>query len=1348
MVALLGLMSSRSVRAVAFVLVLIMASLSPLAAPAAASSPILLDVSTHHVVLQPGDSTNITLTIENNGSTIESYNVTIQTGVLSSVWTVNASEPVVENVFPTWSKNTTIVIQLSTVALPSDSGAFNIHVTEPNQNVTSVITVYVSVAPSYSPLIDFTSLGSALASMEAGGAGSFTVDVTNGGSVQDTLLLDVESEPDLATWWAGQTNGSGNQTGGGNGTGNQTGGGNGTGNQTGGNSTTNTTTISNALMYGNSYTSANSLNGLLESMGVLNADAISPGGKLLSSHWTDVNTSMHASNTTLRNPSIDWDYVILQDQSQVPGFYRTNSNWIASKDGAVNFAQAVEDEGGESILFMTWGRRNGDATNPALYSNFTVMQERLEHGYIDYRDNMTATGAEVWIAPVGLAFKHIHDDVMAGGINASLSGNLFYDLYTNDGSHPSLLGSYLAACVMHATMTGESPVGSNDSVAINATIKLQLQQAAAATVFNETSHLEYPWTVAVGATASTRGLGGGVPSGWNVQWTDDQLNNMAAGTTEQATLQVTVPANVAPDYYGFRLYAASTQGNVSTSVVFVIHIDEEHNLSMVFLDQEASFIPGTAMNTTVQITNTGNAEAAYDWSVEATGGPCTMSLPVATTLAFAPNAMVDLPIHVEVDASATSSDTCDFSLTGSTADGTASFSHSTTFTINVDEFLSFDIAGSMPTIDVEVDEPTAYEMRLTNNGSEERTFVLQINQNPSLTTVIIGSSSVLVAAGEVGVWNVETSAEVGVVGAYVQEFSVMRGEITAETSVAVNVLPTQEITLDGPVDGRILMQPGTTTSTVFTLSNTGTGNASLVASLSGLPASASAEISQTSITLSVGETIDVHLNLTLANNANPGSHALVFGFGGSGASATENIEFQIQDRFEVRVSSAVNQIVAGPSNNASMSFDITNLGTGPDTIQLSIIDNSETNWFAYTLSTTSVSLDAGATTSVELTVRETSSGATMNGVTATLRATSSNDPASTNSYNVTVQPQVAGAEIIVFADEDTAQPGSSIRGTVVVQNSGTGFDQLLVTTVGMDCGLTTMFGLEAGASSPAVPWSCLIDDDAEAGLSQLVFRVTSTSRTEYIQSYSEIYEIEKTYTPGNTLDITTDASTYKVPYSGGTSVVVTINNLANTPATGSLSVIGDGSGMLIEQWTRLSDDVASNQFELAPFATVEYKLMLTSNIEADETASLSVKATFRIDGTNTSESSETFNIAIAGPAQPPQGVTLPLGIELGQSTTLNAVYGGWGVALLLIGIMYLKRSRGEEERSQAEDDSETIDVSEESVEETSLGYNECRMENGKVSCPSCEARLGVPRGSEAPFRFNCPKCQTMIRVVE
>ncbi|MDE0857240.1 MAG: hypothetical protein OSA38_01570, partial [Candidatus Poseidoniaceae archaeon] len=208
-------MSSRSPRAVAFVFILLMASLAPLAMPASAHSAILLDLDTHHVVLQAGDSTNVTLSIENNGTSIESYNITIDAGGLSTVWTVSASEDVVSNVFPTWSKNTTVVIQLSTDAVPADSGTFDVHVNEPDQNITSMITVYVSVAPSYSPLLGFDTMGTSLAMMDAGATENYTIDVTNAGSVSDTLLLDVEYEPDLSAWWIGQgaNNTGGNNTG-------------------------------------------------------------------------------------------------------------------------------------------------------------------------------------------------------------------------------------------------------------------------------------------------------------------------------------------------------------------------------------------------------------------------------------------------------------------------------------------------------------------------------------------------------------------------------------------------------------------------------------------------------------------------------------------------------------------------------------------------------------------------------------------------------------------------------------------------------------------------------------------------------------------------------------------------------------------------------------------------------------------------------------------------------------------------------------------------------------------------------------------------------------------------------
>ena len=63
-----------------------------------------------------------------------------------------------------------------------------------------------------------------------------------------------------------------------------------------------------------------------------------------------------------------------------------------------------------------------------------------------------------------------------------------------------------------------------------------------------------------------------------------------------------------------------------------------------------------------------------------------------------------------------------------------------------------------------------------------------------------------------------------------------------------------------------------------------------------------------------------------------------------------------------------------------------------------------------------------------------------------------------------------------------------------------------------------------------------------------------------------------------------------------------------------------------------------------------------------------------------------------------------------------------------------------------DDDSEEEDDEKELPE---LGYNECRLDGeSKVNCPTCDARLGVPRGSTPPFRFTCPQCENKIRVVE
>ena len=293
-------------------------------APASAHSSILLSVDVQHAVLEPGQSINITLSIENNATAIESFNVSIDEGNLASVWTILPVDETVDNVFPTWTKNTTLVVRLAEGATVADSGSFTVNVTEPDSGSTSMITVLVSVAPAYHPSLSVD--GSPLVNIGAGESTDIAFTAHNLGTVTDTFLLDVEVQPDLAAWWANHTN-----TSTGNSSGNSSGGDssdNSTGNGTGSNGT-NTTSLS-VLMMGNSYTGSNNLATLVD--GIMDADgynatlgSLNGGGMKLPDHWSNVNSSGNQWNTTLRGSS--WDYVVLQDQSQVPSFYSSNSMW-------------------------------------------------------------------------------------------------------------------------------------------------------------------------------------------------------------------------------------------------------------------------------------------------------------------------------------------------------------------------------------------------------------------------------------------------------------------------------------------------------------------------------------------------------------------------------------------------------------------------------------------------------------------------------------------------------------------------------------------------------------------------------------------------------------------------------------------------------------------------------------------------------------------------------------------------------------------------------------------------------------------------------------------------------------
>ncbi|MFW5658791.1 MAG: hypothetical protein ACOCZ8_02300, partial [Bacteroidota bacterium] len=110
------------------------------------------------------------------------------------------------------------------------------------------------------------------------------------------------------------------------------------------------------LFLGNSLTFGNDIPGLVQALADSGGVAMyyeqsTPGGEILESHAS--------SNTTSLNKLAagDWDYVILQEQSQVPlmPWWRYNNMYPAIRDiDNVNRANCSR-----TVLFQTYARKNG-----------------------------------------------------------------------------------------------------------------------------------------------------------------------------------------------------------------------------------------------------------------------------------------------------------------------------------------------------------------------------------------------------------------------------------------------------------------------------------------------------------------------------------------------------------------------------------------------------------------------------------------------------------------------------------------------------------------------------------------------------------------------------------------------------------------------------------------------------------------------------------------------------------------------------------------------------------------------------------------------------------------------------
>jgi PKD repeat protein len=228
----------------------------------------------------------------------------------------------------------------------------------------------------------------------------------------------------------------------------------------------------NVLFVGNSYTYYNNMPlivaNLALSMGdTLIYDSSTPGGHTLEQH--------SANATTLSKIAQGgWDYVVLQEQSQRPSFPMAQvETQVLPFAAQLNELILTASPCAETVFYMTWGRKNGDAGNCPNWPpvcTYVGMDDLLYERYMlmaDLNDGI--------VSPVGALWRYIRDN--HPGI----------DLYDPDESHPSASGSFASACAFYTVIFRKNPALSNYNFNLPAEMATTIKNAAETVVFNNLS---------------------------------------------------------------------------------------------------------------------------------------------------------------------------------------------------------------------------------------------------------------------------------------------------------------------------------------------------------------------------------------------------------------------------------------------------------------------------------------------------------------------------------------------------------------------------------------------------------------------------------------------------------------------------------------------------------------------------------------------------------------------------------------------------------------------------------------------------------------------------------------------
>ena len=213
------------------------------------------------------------------------------------------------------------------------------------------------------------------------------------------------------------------------------------------------------LFIGNSYTYVNDLPGTFGQLAragghVAQTDSLATGGATLGDHAAD-------PATATRLDSQKWDFVVLQEQSEIPSVEA--SRQYTMYPAARTLAGMIRQRSETPLFFMTWAHRDGLPASGL--PDYETMQRAVDTGYLAISQELDSA-----VVPVGYTW------FVVGRQNPDIV------LWQDDGSHPTTAGTYLAACVFYAAIYRASPEGLGFLDGLSAETAANLQKGAAQNV--------------------------------------------------------------------------------------------------------------------------------------------------------------------------------------------------------------------------------------------------------------------------------------------------------------------------------------------------------------------------------------------------------------------------------------------------------------------------------------------------------------------------------------------------------------------------------------------------------------------------------------------------------------------------------------------------------------------------------------------------------------------------------------------------------------------------------------------------------------------------------------------------